>query len=438
MITNKQIDFLSYRQSDQPNHLDILSRAVIIMLQLCKKNTEAYKLAYYEKMTHYIQVIGLYIFSTNSHIKLTNSHFSSTVSENYEERVSQSLSDFLIHFEIIQFQKTKPVINPQFNFLFNENRIEHLVKNNGSVYSKHLNKKQKCIIHNFYFVCDLVQKYNKPNYVFKHITGKEKAIWESLVINRKLDYEIRLSETLLNLIDIRIPQKIESPFSEDYYTESGQSAFNNFTRFLFLDYLKKIIKDNNTIQIFDLGCGYGNYIDILHHNFPDSVITGIEKNTAVFTETEKKFSETKTVEIINNDIFEYESDKKYDIILMNYVLFYFDLSGKQNIMEKAKNMLTDDGCIILCQYFSGIETMKKELAIKQKEYSIAKKIIMHYSNKILYANTLWNDAVDTFAEAVKWNEFKKIVTEADLYIASMTNADPFYYSLFVEIKKNKG
>lgn len=62
---------------------------------------------------------------------------------------------------------------------------------------------------------------------------------------------------------------------------------------------------------------------------------------------------------------------------------------------------------------------------------------MHYSDKVLYANTLWNDAVDTVSEAVKWNEFKKITSEANLFLASMTNADPFYYSFFIALKQKE-
>ena len=60
---------------------------------------------------------------------------------------------------------------------------------------------------------------------------------------------------------------------------------------------------------------------------------------------------------------------------------------------------------------SGIEHMKKELAKQQGDYSVSKKIEMYYSDKVLYANTLWNDSVDTFAEAVKWDELKSLLSE---------------------------
>ena len=81
--------------------------------------------------------------------------------------------------------------------------------------------------------------------------------------------------------------------------------------------------------------------------------------------------------------------------------------------------------------------MKKDLALKQSELSPFKEIEMFYSNKILYANTLWNDSADTFSESVKWDEFVDIVAENNLKIKRITNADSFYYSLFIELIPEK-
>lgn len=78
-------------------------------------------------------------------------------------------------------------------------------------------------------------------------------------------------------------------------------------------------------------------------------------------------------------------------------------------------MLTRQGSIVVCQYLSGIESLKKSLVKKQRDYSMAKAIAMHYSDKVLYANTLWSDAVDTFSEAVKWNEFNQMIADTNLY-----------------------
>ncbi|WP_372650065.1 trans-aconitate 2-methyltransferase [Draconibacterium sp.] len=434
MINNKQIDFASYQQSTDPVSLNLTQRLLVNATRLFKANTTAYKLDYFEKMLNYLRAIGLYVFANNRDIELKNPGIQKMAAVDYKDRISTSLAEFLIHFGILSFPGNKMEINKDYYSLLENDRIGKLIRNDGTLSNKSLNRKEKRLINDFRFVRDLVQKYNNPGYNFQSITGKENEIWESLIAERKLDYEVRLSETLYHLVDLRIPQKIESPFDEAYYTESGQNAFQNFTQFRFLDYLRNITKGSSAINLFDLGCGYGNYLEVVQQNFPEAFITGIEKNPKVFADTNDKFANAENVEIINDDFFQYEPGRKYDVVLMNYVLFYFNFTDKKKIIDKAKSMLAEGGSIVLCQYYSGIESLKRELAKSQNDDSTAKKIEMYYSDKILYANTLWNDAVDTFAEAVKWNEFKTIVSEADLYIASMTNADPFYYSLFVELK----
>ena len=435
MINNKQIDFPSYTQNTQAVKLNFTQQIIVNLARSLKTNTTAYKLDYFERMLNYLRAIGLYVLSNNRHIELRNPALPEVQELTFEDRITRSLSEFLIHFGIISFSGKKVVINKNYASLLEENRINKLVQNKGDLSGAQLNKKEKQVVNDFRFVHDLVMKYNTPDYMFQHISGKETRTWETLIKERKLDYEVRLCETLYHLVDLKIPQKIESPFDEAYYTESGQNAFKNFTKFRFLDCLKDITQENDKIQIFDLGCGYGNYLEVVQQNFPNAFITGIEKNPKVFADTSKKFANIKNVEIINNDFFQYEPERKYDVVLMNYVLFYFNFTDKKKIIDKAKSILAEGGSIVLCQYYSGIEAMKCKLAKLQQENSTAKKIEMYYSDKILYANTLWNDSVDTFAEAVKWDEFKTIVSEAGLQISSITNADPFYYSLFVELKE---
>ncbi|WP_319481975.1 class I SAM-dependent methyltransferase [uncultured Draconibacterium sp.] len=434
MINNKQIEFASYQQSTHPVSLNPTQRLLVNATCLFKPNTTACKLDYFEKMLNYLRAIGLYVLSNNRDIELKNPGIQKMAATDYKDRVSTSLTEFLIHFGILSFSGNEMQITKDYSSLLEHDRISKLIRNEGDSSNKSLSSKEKRLVRDFRFVRDLVQKYNHPGYSFQTITGKESEIWASLITERKLDYEVRLCETLYHLVDLKIPQKIESPFEEAYYTESGQNAFQNFTQFRFLDYLRNITKGSNSINVFDLGCGYGNYVEVVQQNFPEAFITGIEKNPKVFSETSDKFAKAENVEIINDDFFQYETGKKYDVVLMNYVLFYFNFTDKKKIIDKAKSMLAEGGSIVLCQYYSGIESLKRELAKSQNDDSTAKKIEMYYSDKILYANTLWNDAVDTFAEAVKWNEFKTIVSEADLYMASMTNADPFYYSLFVELK----
>ena len=433
MITRNEIDFSAYHQTGKLVKPDIQSRLLLYAARLLKTGTAVYKLEFYEKMLNFLKVIGLKALSQNLHIKLNRSFTSGVAATSQEDRVTLSLIDFLFQFEVIVPGEDGLTVNSDYDSLIKDDVIKNLVYNLEVSPSVALSAKEKKAVADFFHINDLIQKYSDAGYTFQYIK-KHRDVWEGLVDDKMLDYEIRLCETLFNLAELKVSEKIESPFDEDYYTESGQNAFRNFTRYRFLNYLREITQNRDRLNVFDLGCGYGNYIEVVLENFSDAAITGIEKNPKVFAQIQKKFEKAGNVEIVNNDFFEYIPDKKYDVVLMNYVLFYFNAEQKRSVLKKAKSMLTDQGSIVLCQYFSGIEDLKKELAGKQKDSSVIKKIEMYYSNKILYANTLWNDAVDTFSEAVKWNEFNWLVAELDLEIVSMTNADNFYYSLFVELK----
>jgi len=433
MITKNEIHFQDFYQTDKLVRLNGWSRLLAGIARLLRIGTAAYQLEFYERMLNFLKIIGIKVLSQNLHIKLNRSFTPGIAGETYEDRICRSLIDFLFQFEIITPGEEGLTVNRHYSHLMDDEVIKNLVYNLEVPKSNVFSGREKRAINDFLFINDLIQKYSTTDYTFQYIR-RQRRVWETLVAEKKLDYEIRLCETLFNLAGLKIPEKIESPFDEDYYTESGQNAFKNFTRFRFLNFLREITHGNNHLKVFDLGCGYGNYIDVVHENFLDATITGIEKNPQVFAETRKRFEKVGNVEILNNDFFDFTPTKKYDIILMNYVLFYFNAEEKRKVLEKAKSMLSENGAIVLCQYFSGIENLKNELARKQSDDSATKKIEMYYSNKILYANTLWNDAVDTFSEAVKWDEFKSVVADLELQIESMTNADKFYYSLFLELK----
>lgn len=433
MITNNEINFSGFRKSSGFINLNMKSRILVRFARWLKANDIAYKLEFYERMLNFIRVVGLKALSQNLHIKLNRNDALGKLPVNFEDRISSSFIDFLFQFEIIVHGEEGLAVNEEYRNLLEEHRINKLTERFELPRLNGFSSKEISAIHDFLFVIDLVKKYNTADYKFQQV-NKHQHIWESLIISKKLDYEIRLCETLFNLINLKIPEKIESPFDEDYYTESGQNAFKNYTQYSFPRYLREITHGRDSLHILDLGCGYGNYMEVISKNFPDSRVTGIEKNAKVYKATKKKFEKIRQIKIINKDFFDFKLTENVDVVLLNYVLFYFNADGKRKVIEKARNILNSNGSIVLCQYFSGIEDLKEELAKMQGESSVAKKIEMYYSNKILYANTLWNDAVDTFSEAVNWDEFKTMLDELNLEIVSMTNADRFYYSLFVELK----
>lgn len=431
MIRYQDLKHKTSNKLYQPEKQNVFTKILIRTTLLLSRNTTAFKLSFLHRSLNFIRVIGLYVIKNNAY--LNDPKWLERDDANKPGRIEASLIELLYNFDMLINQNGKPTFNKKYIGIAENEKLSELFHADQIIRESSFRSKEQQIIHDFLFVNDLVIKYRNPTYHFKYVKKNAKT-WGYLVENRMLDYEVRLCETLLQLAKLQIPHKIKSPFDEGYYTESGRNAFNNFTRPRFLECFSTLTKGKDSPNILDIGCGYGNYIAVLHEHFPNATVTGIEINPEIFASTRKTFEQTKHISIINDDFFQYQADQKFDVVLLNYVLFYFNRANKQKLLDKAKSILTDDGSILICQYFSRIEDLKKELAARQHDLSTIKKIEMYYSNKILYANTLWNDTVDTFSESAKWDEFLNIIDDAGLQIASLTNADKFYYSLFIELK----
>lgn len=429
MITRQDLPFSSFRSELTRFRLHPFLAILIRIIRWLGPSETACKLEFYARMQNYLRLIGLMALAGNNHVNLKHKK----VPQNHEERIIQSFVEFLFQFNLIVKTNGRFHVNPKFGNVAELNLPEIMAGKNISLVPG-LNHTERKLIIDFLFIKDLVRKYRNPDHALVYVR-RNIQVWEKMLTGRKLDYEVRICETLCHLSELQIPGKIKSPFDEDYYTESGQNAFRNFTRPAFIAYLNQIRHNNPPSGVLDLGCGYGNYIEAMQECYPHTHITGLEINPRVCEITGNKYKNNDHVIILNRNFFAFEPIGKYDIILMNYVFFYFDYHEKIKLMNKAREILDDDGSVIMCQYFSGIETLKRRMAKLQNDYGVSRRIEMYYGDKILYANTLWNDAVDTFAEAVRWNELLDITRKTGWYIESITPADRFYYSHFIQLTK---
>lgn len=310
-----------------------------------------------------------------------------------------------------------------------DNKVVLYPKYNAKEEYKPIGKQQ----YHYQFILQLIAFYNHNNAQ----TSIGNA-WKRMILDKKLDYEIRLCETLINLEKFEFGKKIKSPFKESYYTGSGENAFNSYTKHIFLSNVNLINETTVLKNVLDIGCGYGNYIDILIDNYPSVSVTGIELNPEVAIATKQKFKDNTRVDVVNKSIFDYQPDTKFDLILLNYVLFYFTRDEKEHLFNYLNGMLSEGGRILVCQYYSGIENMKISLSSILGDTSFSKKIEIYYANKISYANTLWNNTVDVFKEAERFDIFQNILNRTGFCIYRICPADRFYYSFFIEITRQKG
>lgn len=391
------------------------------------KSDLAIRLKFFDRFFNYIKLIALYLTFKN---KLTID-----LLDNLQTNDVRLLKDLLVHYGLVKEQSNRFVFNSSISKLSTDDKylLDKLIQNGLPM--KFSNRKLRKWGSDFCFIRELVKRYRNHSYILKNIRYDD--VWCKMIEEGKLDYEIRLSETLFELRHFMVGEKINSPFDESYYTESGRNAFKNFTRHKFSDVLNEMDKSHDMSTILDIGCGYGNYIDAVAQWNTNARIHGVEMQESVFSETQKRFAQNAQIQIFNQSIFNLDSAQKYDVILLNYVLFYFSSEEKIKLFEKIDTLLNPNGIVIICQYYSKIESLKYELAKRQREFTFSKKMEMFVGNKILYANSLWNETASTFSEAEDWLSFESILKSTGFAVDLITNADRFYYSLFIVVKKNK-
>ena len=417
--------------SSAPEVLGTTEKLLLKATSLFPGKQISLKLNFYSQFLYFLEIVGLYLIAKNQLTDQLHTGMPATSSD----RLQNSLLQMLFHYQIISKKVTQYIFSEKCNSLTSADFqfILNLVENQSkpSDVEPPVTLKKECSA--FRLILELISFYRNRDYAF--IKTQHATQWKQLISSKQLDYEIRLSETLLQLTRLELPHKIRSPFEENYYTESGRNAFLNFTRDQFLSCISEINQHHPVQQVLDIGCGYGDYIEAIHSQLPHTKITGIELQEKVFAETHKRFSGNNNIELLNQNIFDFTTNKKVDLVLLNYVLFYFSNEQKEKLFGQLHQQLQDNGSILICQYYARLEPLKKQLAKHQKQQSVKFRIGNYFGDKILYANALWNEASDTFVQSEIWTEFVATLHKTGFEVAALTHADPFYYSLFVEVKK---
>lgn len=385
-----------------------------------------------------IRVVVISIAKSNNIVNSLKSWVDTEKISGFDVNILRAFIELGCRVGVIQERGNQIKIDEKFlseEYFTGQELIEHIQSENVSL----MKKIQKPEVKNFVFIYLLVCLDNgvniNPDILAAFNINKK---WLNIIEDKTYEYELILSDYILELLNVKLDRKIPFSKSEEFYTDLGRKAFESFTR----DYFKSTYGNLDSIssikRVLDVGCGYGDYIDVVSKSANLEKAIGVELQREVYEIVKDRFKDRDNVTILNEDIFNIELDSKSDLILLNYILFYFSEEEKVRLFKKLRNLLSEDGHIMICQYYPGIESIQKNLAVLQEDFKLDKRIGMYFGNMLLYSEVLLNEALDDFKQAERWDVFCEILKKSGLEIAYMTNAEKFYYSYFIMLKKQPG
>ena len=130
-------------------------------------------------------------------------------------------------------------------------------------------------------------------------------------------------------------------WNREFYKGSWNFLLSGYNQ-----YLVKIVRDafcGGTI--LDLGCGFGNYATVLKFlHYKKFIGVDISK---IAIEKARSSNNIENTEFYSADIAHFIPECKIDCILMNEVVYYFDIKFFLLLLERYCSYLTDNGFIIM-------------------------------------------------------------------------------------------
>ena len=143
--------------------------------------------------------------------------------------------------------------------------------------------------------------------------------------------------------------------------------------------------------LLDVGCGDARYC----MNFAKEgyAVIGIEKNPIVFEKAKNNVNDSKEkkfIKLYNKDIRDLKLNKKFDVILCNFVLMFMSKKDFLDIVEKFYTKLNDNGEILIKMLMSddlvAINSQQKE-NVFFPSYDELKEIKKQYKGSLKFKLT---------------------------------------------------
>jgi len=133
-------------------------------------------------------------------------------------------------------------------------------------------------------------------------------------------------------------------FGDKYILRNKSDAYLASNLNFFSDAMRKIVKPENVIEF---GANIGMNLMAVKMLFPDILVSAIEINHKATTELSKSLPE---IEIFNQSIYEFQTDKQYDITLIKGVLIHIPPEMLSVVYEKLYRY--SKRYILICEYYN--------------------------------------------------------------------------------------
>jgi len=171
-----------------------------------------------------------------------------------------------------------------------------------------------------------------------------------------------------------------------------------------LEYIVSSCKEKK--NALDLGCGSGGHSLFLAQK--GFLVDSVDSNSKALEGLKEriKVKSVSGVTVINSDIAQFTSDKKYDLIIAVSSLHFFQIQAIKDILARIKNWLVDDGILFLRIFSNKDDEFIKY--IKEGRQSAPNEIISPRINKSIhyFSQEEVRELVKNF-EVIKLEECKK-------------------------------
>lgn len=221
---------------------------------------------------------------------------------------------------------------------------------------------------------------------------------------------------------MQIKQELEAYSKTNIYDFDNSIILNDYPNRV-IEKLKSEGKDLLNLSLLELGLGHGYSTNVLKKHFRKYTV--LEGDSRIIEIYKTQYSNT-CVDIIHTCFEEFDTDKKYDVIIMGFILEHVD--NPVEIIKKYKNMLNANGRIFIT--VPNAQALNRRIG---KEIGMLKDLKQLSQNDIMLGHKRYYDVVTLKDDILKSESIVKSIE--GIYLKPFTTAQLMSLDLSPEIYK---